>query len=79
MSGYYDKINKYFGKKEVLNFIGKQKPHGIPTINDNPEHANMSQTPVEDRLLNKGEEYKTKMKQKRTEQIRQEIEDGPTF
>ena len=34
VSGYYDKINKYFGKKEVYNFIGKQKPRGIPKIND---------------------------------------------
>ena len=78
VSGYYDKINKYFGKKEVYNFIGKQKPRGIPKINDTTTDQQPQGT-VEDRLLNKGEEYKSKRNQKRTELIRQEIEEGPSF
>jgi len=34
ITGYYDKINRYFGKRELLNHISKQKPMGVPKINE---------------------------------------------
>jgi hypothetical protein len=58
ITGYYDKVNRYFGKKELLNHIGNQKPLGVPRINDQAQ--TLQSGSVEDRLLRKGEEYKSK-------------------
>jgi hypothetical protein len=77
IKGYYDKVNRFFAKKEFIHQLGKLKPKGVPKINETQVlHV---EGVVEDRLLRKGEEYKTKRNMQLTQQITKEIEEGPKF
>ena len=58
ISGYYEKVNRHFAKKEFINQISKLKPRGVPKINETIIVA--EEGAVEERLMRKGEEYKTK-------------------
>lgn len=68
VSGYYNRVNKFFEKKKSNMETSQKKLNAVPSINKkrskSRESAEIKDISIEERLLKKGEEYKQNLSMK---------------
>jgi len=77
ISGYYERVNSFFEKKRQLHEESMRKEKSIPRINKRNDNSEEQYVPVEERLLQKGQEYKQNLNHMRHEMVQNEITEGP--